>query len=125
MLANWIVGFTDLGRIVAAVIDMATKAGCSKDLTDAISDRAMFHCDNAYYFDAIQINCMRCKTNTVSNTAFRGFGGPQGMMIGERMLEAVARAVDKDPLEIRKLNFYAKNGRDKTPYHMKVEDFIF
>ena len=124
VLANWKVGFTDQGRIVAAVIDMATKAGCSKDLTDAISDRAMFHCDNAYYFDAIQINCMRCKTNTVSNTAFRGFGGPQGMMIGERMLEAVARAVDKDPLEIRKLNFYAKNGRDKTPYHMKVEDFI-
>ena len=121
---HWKVGFEKNGLIRAAEVDMATRAGCSKDLTDAISDRAMFHFDNAYYFDAIRINCARCKTNTVSNTAFRGFGGPQGMMLGERMIEAVARHVGKDPLEVRKLNFYSSNNRNITPYNMVVEDFV-
>ena len=121
---DWTVGFDDDGRIVAAEVDMATRCGYSKDLSDAISDRAMFHFDNAYYLDAVRISCARLKTNTVSNTAFRGFGGPQGMMIGERMIEAVARAVGKDPLEVRKLNFYGGDKRNVTPYHMVVEDFV-
>jgi xanthine dehydrogenase large subunit len=120
----WSVGFDDDGRIIAADVDMATRCGCSKDLSDAISDRAMFHFDNAYYLDAVRISCARLKTNTVSNTAFRGFGGPQGMMIGERMIEAVARAVGKDPLEVRKLNFYGTDDRNVTPYHMTVNDCI-
>ena len=121
---DWSVGFDDAGRILAVDVDMATRCGYSKDLSDAISDRAMFHLDNAYYFENIRISCARLKTNTVSNTAFRGFGGPQGMMIGERIVEAVARAVGKDPLEVRKLNFYGKGERNTTPFHMEVEDFV-
>ena len=120
---NWKVGFDENGLISAAIVNFATRAGCSKDLSDAVSDRAMFHVDNAYFFDAVRITCERCKTNTVSNTAFRGFGGPQGMMFGERILEAVAREVGKDPLEVRKLNFYSTGSRNITPYHMEVEDF--
>ncbi len=124
LAGKWTVGYDDAGRILAADVEMATRCGCSKDLSDAISDRAMFHLDNAYYLNDIRILCKRLRTDTVSNTAFRGFGGPQGMMIGERMIETVARAVGKDPLDIRKLNFYGANGRDVTPYHMHVEDFV-
>jgi len=121
---DWAVGFDDEGRILAAEVDMSTRCGYSKDLSDAISDRAMFHFDNAYYLDTVRISCARLKTNTVSNTAFRGFGGPQGMMIGERAIEAVARAVGKDPLDVRKLNFYGGDERNVTPFHMEVEDFV-
>ncbi len=124
MRGHWSVGFDDEGHILAADIDMATRCGYSKDLSDAISDRAMFHLDNAYYLDAVRISCARLKTNTVSNTAFRGFGGPQGMMVGERMIEAVARAIGKDPLDVRKLNFYGTDDRNVTPYHMTVNDCV-
>ncbi len=124
LAGKWTVGYDDDGRITAADVEMATRCGNSKDLSDAISDRAMFHLDNAYYLDQIRILCKRMRTDTVSNTAFRGFGGPQGMMIGERMIESVARAVGKDPLEVRKLNFYGGKGRQTTPYHMEVEDFV-
>jgi len=124
LAGKWTLGYDDDGRITAADVEMATRCGNSKDLSDAISDRAMFHLDNAYYLDQVQILCKRMRTDTVSNTAFRGFGGPQGMMVGERMLEGVARAVGKDPLEVRKLNFYGDKGRDTTPYRMQVEDFV-
>ena len=84
----------------------------------------MFHLDNSYYLDQVRILCKRMRTDTVSNTAFRGFGGPQGMMIGERMIEDVARFVGKDTLDVRKANFYGGAGRDTTPYYMQVEDFV-
>ncbi len=122
--ADWSVGFDDGGRILAVDAALASRCGCSRDLSDAINDRAMFHLDNAYYFEAVRIASKRCRTNTVSNTAFRGFGGPQGMLVGERMIEAVARALGRDPLDVRKVNFYGGEGRNLTPYHMKVEDFV-
>jgi len=124
ILGKWSVGFDDEGRIQAADVEMAMRCGCSKDLSDAISDRAMFHLDNSYYLDQVRITCQRMRTDTVSNTAFRGFGGPQGMMIGERMIEDVARAVGKDTLDVRKANFYGGEGRNTTPYYMRVEDFV-
>jgi len=124
LAGKWSVGFDDEGRIQAADVEMATRCGCSKDLSDAISDRAMFHLDNSYYLDQVRILCKRMRTDTVSNTAFRGFGGPQGMMIGERMIEDVARFVGKDTLDVRKANFYGGAGRDTTPYYMQVEDFV-
>lgn len=124
LAGKWTVGYDDDGRISAADVEMATRCGNSKDLSDAISDRAMFHLDNSYYLDQIRILCKRMRSDTVSNTAFRGFGGPQGMMIGERMIEQVARAVGKDTLEVRKLNFYGDTDRNITPYHMQVEDFV-
>lgn len=109
------------GQIKAAQIDVIGDCGCSPDLSDAIVDRAMFHSDNAYYLSACKITGYRAFTNKVSNTAFRGFGGPQGMMIIERAMDDIARKVGKDPLEIRKLNLYGGDGRNTTPYHQSVD----
>src|SRR5262249_55432366 len=84
----------------------------------------MFHADNGYFLGNATITSHRCKTHTASNTAFRGFGGPQGMMGIEEVIDAIARHLGKDPLEIRKLNLYGKTDRNVTPYHMTVEDNV-
>ncbi len=122
------VGFDDEGRILAVDYTFALRAGFSADLSGPVGDRALFHCDNAYFFPHVHAKSAPLYTNTVSNTAFRGFGGPQGMVGAERVIDEVAFAVGKDPLEIRKLNFYDAMGvdgeRNLTPYHQKVEDCI-
>ncbi len=118
------VGFDDQGRLLGIVFDHAARCGCSADLSGAIADRAMFHADNGYYLDAVRIRSVRCKTNTVSNTAFRGFGGPQGMMGIEEVMDRIARHRGLDPLAVRKVNLYGAAPRDVTPYHMTVEDNI-
>ena len=102
----------------------AARCGYSADLSGAIADRAMFHADNGYFFEAVQIRSQRCKTNTVSNTAFRGFGGPQGMMGIEEVMDAIARERGLDPLAVRRINLYGDAPRNVTPYHMEVEDNI-
>lgn len=122
-LNRWQVGFDDRGQILAAKIVLAGKCGYSPDLSEGIVDRAMFHADNAYYLGSASILGLRCKTHTVSNTAFRGFGGPQGMMAIETIVEDIARNLGKDPLDIRKLNLY-RPGRDQTPYGQTVEQHI-
>ena len=121
--ARYEVGFDADGRLQALDLELASRCGCSLDLSAAINDRAMFHADNAYFLPAVRIVSRRFKTHTVSNTAFRGFGGPQGMLAIERVMEAVAAALGKDPLEVRKANLYGP-GRDVTPYGMTVEDNI-
>lgn len=108
------------GSILAANITVIGNCGCSPDLSDAIVDRAMFHADNAYFLPAAKITGHRAFTNTVSNTAFRGFGGPQGMMIIERAMDDIARAVKVDPLTVRKRNLYNETDRNLTPYHQEV-----
>ncbi|SCB32876.1 xanthine dehydrogenase molybdopterin binding subunit [Rhizobium multihospitium] len=122
------VGFDDEGRILGIDYTFALRAGFSADLSGPVGDRALFHCDNAYFFPHVHAKSAPLYTNTVSNTAFRGFGGPQGMVGAERVIDEVAFAVGKDPLEIRKLNFYDAMGvqgeRNLTPYHQKVEDCI-
>ncbi|MEZ5933726.1 MAG: xanthine dehydrogenase molybdopterin binding subunit [Alphaproteobacteria bacterium] len=118
------VAFDAEGRIEAIVFEQCADCGCSPDLSAAIADRAMFHADNAYYLPHARITSHRCKTNTVSNTAFRGFGGPQGMVGIERVIEAIARHLGRDPLEVRRRNLYGRGERDRTPYHMKVTDNI-
>ncbi|MBL4941927.1 MAG: xanthine dehydrogenase molybdopterin binding subunit [Colwellia sp.] len=124
-LSQYKVGFDECGLIQALDITLSGGCGISPDLSDAIVDRAMFHCDNAYHLANANITGHRVKTNTVSNTAFRGFGGPQGMVAIENIIDNVARVVGKDPLEIRKLNFYgAKGNRDVTPYGQKIEQHI-
>ncbi|SDI73313.1 xanthine dehydrogenase molybdopterin binding subunit [Pseudomonas panipatensis] len=115
------VGFDDDGRLLAAQLEVIGDCGHSPDLSDAIVDRAMFHADNAYFIPDVAISGYRSITNLASNTAFRGFGGPQGMMLIERAMDDIARAVDKDPLDVRKLNLYGGSGRDLTPYRQKVE----
>ena len=117
-------GFDDEGRIEGVDFVYAARCGHSADLSGPVTDRALFHCDNCYYYPAVQARTLPLRTNTVSNTAFRGFGGPQGMVACERLLEEVAFAVGKDPLEIRKLNFYGVDERNVTPYHQTIEDNV-
>ncbi|MFB9887951.1 xanthine dehydrogenase molybdopterin binding subunit [Balneatrix alpica] len=118
------VGFDDQGRIVGIEMDLAGNCGYSPDLSNSIVDRAMFHADNAYYLGEATIHGHRCKTHTASNTAYRGFGGPQGMIMPEIILDDIARYLGKDPLEVRKVNFYGKEERNVTHYYQKVEDNI-
>ena len=115
------VGFDDSGRLHGINLELAGNCGCSPDLSNSIVDRAMFHSDNAYFLGNATINGHRCKTNTASNTAYRGFGGPQGMVAIEEIMDAVARSLGKDPLEVRKTNYYGKTERNVTHYHQTVE----
>ncbi|HSX90696.1 MAG TPA: xanthine dehydrogenase molybdopterin binding subunit [Pseudomonas sp.] len=115
------VGFDDDGLLHGIQIELAGNCGYSPDLSGSIVDRAMFHSDNAYFLGNATINGHRCKTNTASNTAYRGFGGPQGMVAIEEIMDAVARKLGKDPLEVRKLNYYGKTERNVTHYHQTVE----
>ncbi|MDX1266275.1 MAG: xanthine dehydrogenase molybdopterin binding subunit [Oceanisphaera sp.] len=118
------IGFDDNGRIEASEIIVAGNCGYSPDLSSSIVDRAMFHSDNAYYLGEATVIGHRCKTNTASNTAYRGFGGPQGMMTIEHVMDEIASKLGKDPLEIRKINFYGKDSRNVTHYHQPVEHNI-
>ncbi len=123
-VVDYEVGFDDEGNILGVDYLYAARAGYSSDLSGPVTDRALFHCDNAYYYPAVQAQSAPLYTNTVSNTAFRGFGGPQGMVGCERVIEEIAFALGRDPLEIRKQNFYGIGERNVTPYHQTVEDNI-
>ena len=117
------VGFDAEGRILGIRHLLAGQCGNSPDLSDAIVDRAMFHADNAYYLPAVEIDGLRCRTHTVSNTAFRGFGGPQGMLAMETVVDRIAYRLGLDPLDVRRANLYGGAGRNVTPYHQTVETF--
>src|SRR5262245_48670675 len=123
-LIDYEVGFDDEGTILGIDYTYAARCGFSSDLSGPVTDRALFHCDNAYYFPAVHARSAPLYTNTVSNTAFRGFGGPQGMVGVERAIDEIAFAVGKDPLEIRKKNFYGISDRNVTPYHQTVGDNV-
>ncbi len=121
-------GFDGEGRIQGIRFEQKARCGWSLDLSAAICDRAMFHADNAYYLPAAEITSYRLRTNTCSNTAFRGFGGPQGVVGIERVIDEIAFALGKDPLDVRQANFYEPQDgpgeRVLTPYHMTVEDSV-
>ena len=118
------VGYDESGLIHAAQVEMAAQAGFSADLTGPVVTRAVCHFDNAYYLGDITIDAFSVKTNTQSNTAFRGFGGPQGALAIEYIIDNIARELGKDPLELRKLNFYGKTERNTTPYGQTVRDNV-
>ncbi|WP_425079241.1 xanthine dehydrogenase molybdopterin binding subunit [Ruegeria denitrificans] len=118
------IAFDDEGRIQAVEGSFAARCGFSADLSGPVTDRALFHADNAYFYPSVRLNSHPMKTNTVSNTAFRGFGGPQGVIAAERMIEEIAYATGQDPLDVRKANFYGTTDRNVTPYHQEVEDSI-
>jgi len=118
---GYAVGFDADGRIRAVDLELDARCGCSADLSIGVVDRAMFHADNAYFLPEFRIHSRRVKTNTVSNTAFRGFGGPQGMLAIERVIDAIAWQLGLDPLDVRNANLYGP-GRDLTPYGQTVED---
>ncbi|MDO8313351.1 MAG: molybdopterin-dependent oxidoreductase, partial [Sideroxyarcus sp.] len=120
-------GYDDTGRIIAAKVEMVTRAGFSADLSAPVATRAVCHFDNTYYLADVDIIAMCGKTNTQSNTAFRGFGGPQGAIAIEYIIDEIARNLGQDPLDIRKINFYGRNddeGRNVTQYGQKVVDNV-
>ncbi len=131
------VGHDDTGRVSAVAFRHWTRCGWAQDLSLPVADRAMLHADNAYDIPAMSIESWRLRTNTQSATAFRGFGGPQGMLGIERVMDHVAHAVGRDPLEVRRVNFYADAGGEgeasggdisgkrngRTHYGQEVTDF--
>ncbi len=117
-------GFTAEGQIEHLQFTQYVRCGWALDLSLPVSDRAMLHADNAYYIPNIAITSHRLRTNTQSNTAFRGFGGPQGMVGIERVMDHIAHHLGRDPLEIRQANLYGPAPRNITPYHMEVTDNI-
>ncbi|NYT58519.1 xanthine dehydrogenase molybdopterin binding subunit [Alcaligenaceae bacterium] len=118
------VGFDGQGRILGLKLDMTLRAGHSADLSEAVATRAVCHVDNAYYIPHIDVQAVCGKTNTQSNTAFRGFGGPQGALITEVLMDAIARQLGLDPLEVRRVNFYGMSERNTTPYGQTVADNV-
>ena len=118
------VGFDELGVIKGLKLKLASRCGSSPDLSGAINERALLHIDNAYYLENIIVENYLCKTNTASNTAFRGFGGNQGMMAIENIIDNIATSLKKDPAEIRRRNFYQKKKKNITHYNMKIEDNV-
>ncbi|MEO8135741.1 MAG: xanthine dehydrogenase molybdopterin binding subunit [Betaproteobacteria bacterium] len=118
------IGFDDDGRIAGAKIEMAFRAGFSADLSGPVATRAVCHFDNTYYLPDVDIVALCGKTNTQSNTAFRGFGGPQGAIAIEYLIDNIAREIDRDPLDVRRLNFYGTGSRNVTPYGQVVEDNV-
>ncbi len=120
-------GFDDDGRISGVIFRQFVRCGWSRDLSLPVADRAMLHADNAYSIPAISVSSERLRTNTQSATAFRGFGGPQGMLGIERVLEHIAHATGKDPVEVRRRNYYPPAQaahHDRTFYGMPVEDCV-
>jgi xanthine dehydrogenase large subunit len=123
-VCDYEIGFDDEGHIHAVDAAYAARCGWNADLSGPVTDRALFHMDNCYFYPAVRARSEPLRTHTVSNTAFRGFGGPQGMVGAERFIEEVAFATGLDPLEVRKRNLYGGAERDVTPYHQTVEDNI-
>ncbi len=117
---NYEVGFTDSGKIKGMEIIMASRCGYSADLSGAVNDRAIYNIDNAYFIPNIKIISHRCKTNTVSNTAFRGFGAPQGSFCIENIIDNISNYLKMDAHKIREINLYQKNNT--THYGMKISD---
>lgn len=122
--SDYEVGFDDQGRINGLKLKLASRCGMSPDLSLAINERALLHIDNAYFLSDLEIKNYLCKTNTSSSTAFRGFGGNQGMMAIENIIDNISRHLKKDPSEVRKINFYGKNNRNTTYYGMKINDNV-
>ncbi|MFT8517057.1 MAG: xanthine dehydrogenase molybdopterin binding subunit [Acetobacter persici] len=118
------VGFDDEGNILAVDMVLAARCGWAADLSGPVVDRALFHADNAYFYPDVRFRSEPLKTNTQSNTAYRGFGGPQGIVAAERVIEEIALATGLDPLDVRVRNVYGTGTRNITPYHMTVEDSI-
>jgi len=124
---DWAAGFDDDGRLMAVEADFLARCGYSADLSQGVVDRTLFHADNAYDYPAARLDTRRLLTDTVSNTAFRGFGGPQGMVFAERVMDGIAFRLGLDPLDVRMRNFYPDADAPShgvTPYGQVVDDGI-
>ncbi len=123
---DYTVGYDETGRVLAVDFTQLCRCGWAQDLSLPVADRAMLHADNAYHLDHIRIESHRLRTNTQSATAYRGFGGPQGVLGIERVMDHVAHALDMDPLAVRRANYYADgpNTDQTTPYGQQVTDGV-
>lgn len=121
MVSRWRIGVTEQGRILGADVEYLARAGNTADLTGPVITRAMTHTDNAYHIPAARFVGHACKTDTVSNTAFRGFGGPQGVITSEAMIDQIARELELDPNKVRAVNYYGPETGETTPYDQPVE----
>ncbi|WP_151980982.1 xanthine dehydrogenase molybdopterin binding subunit [Acinetobacter guerrae] len=124
---EWSVAFDDSGVLQGLKVQLASNCGFSADLSGPVNERAICHIGNAYYLNAVQLRNLRCKTNTVSNTAYRGFGGPQGMFVIENIIDDIARHLKCDPVLVRQRNFFAEKpgqGRDHMHYGAEVRDNV-
>ncbi len=119
--ARYDAGFDEQGRLLALKAELVADGGWSNDLSHAILDRALFHLDNAYFLPNVEVSGRVARTNTPSNTAFRGFGGPQGMYVVEEALTRVAERLGLDPAEVRRRNFYREPPENRTHYEQAVE----
>lgn len=118
------VGFDAQGRLLGASVDMTLNCGYSADLSGPVATRAICHFDNAYFLEHADLRALCGRTNQQSNTAFRGFGGPQGALLMEIILDRIARYLGMDPLDVRKQNFYGTKDRNLTPYDQCVSDNV-
>jgi xanthine dehydrogenase large subunit len=123
-VSDYEVGFDERGRIQSLLVMIASRCGYSADLSAPVNDRTICHLDNGYYLENVEIVSHRCKTHTVSNTAFRGFGGPQGMVVIENIVDEIAATLGLDALDVRRANYYGINERNVTHYQQPVEDNI-
>ncbi|MGI8432845.1 MAG: xanthine dehydrogenase small subunit, partial [Chthoniobacterales bacterium] len=122
-LGKFEVGFDREGLLLAAKIELFSNGGWSLDLSRAVTDRAVFHLDNSYYIPHLEFSGRVAKTNLASNTAFRGFGGPQGMLVIEEIMDRIARATGLAPEVVRRRNLYRGAGEtNTTPYGQEIED---
>lgn len=121
---DYTIGFDDDGRILGLALEMISNAGHSADLSGPVMTRALCHVDNTYWLPAVDLHGHSARTDTQSNTAFRGFGGPQGALITELAIDRIARELGRDPLDVRRANFYGVGERDVTPYGQRVEDNV-
>ncbi len=122
-LTEWEVGFNDLGKLLVFKARVYADGGWSTDLSLSILDRALFHLDNAYFLPVVDFLGRVVRTNTPSSTALRGFGGPQGMLVVEQVMERVADHLSLDPMDVRRANLYGLPPTDLTPYGQAVSDF--
>jgi xanthine dehydrogenase large subunit len=118
------VGFDAEGRVLGVAIDLIANAGFSADLSAPVMTRALCHFDNAYWLPNVAMRGYCARTNTQSNTAFRGFGGPQGAIAIEFILDSIARRLGKDPLDVRRINYYGRTHHNVTPYLQTLEDNV-
>jgi xanthine dehydrogenase large subunit len=118
------VGYDDAGRILGAEVTMVSNAGHSADLSGPVMTRALCHFDNAYWLPHVALHGYSAKTNTQSNTAFRGFGGPQGAFAAEVLIDSIARELKLDPLAVRRANFYGTTSNNVTPYGQVIRDNV-
>ena len=123
-VVDYLVGFDARGEIQGLVMTLLSRCGHSSDLSNTVNTRALLHCDNCYYLEHLKLLSHRCRTNTVSNTAFRGFGAPQAVLAIEYVIDEVGRRVGCDPLLIRRQHFYGPSPQDITHYRMQIEDNV-